>query len=163
MPPNDLFLTIARKRELIEAMAKEENFYLKLRNKMKKWLDGKDGGEHQWSQYLLWAPDLFYLLWKLSLDENVPTKEKVKLAAVLAYFISPLDLIPEAILGPGAYVDDIALTAYVLNSLLNHVDANLVRKYWMGEEDALEVIQKVIMAADKMVGKGLWQKLKGMA
>ena len=140
---------------------KEQNFYLKLRTKMQKWLEGKAGEENQWSQYLLWAPDLFYLLWKLSQDENVPKKEKLKLLAVLAYFISPFDLIPEAILGPAAFVDDIALTAYVLNSLMNHVDAELVRKYWMGDDDALEVIQKILMTADKMVGKGLWQKLKG--
>lgn len=140
---------------------KEHNYYLKLRTKMQKWLKGKEGEQHQWSQYLLWAPDMFYLLWKLSMDENVPKKEKFKLLAVLAYFISPLDLIPEAFLGPAAYVDDIALTAYVLNNLLNHVDNDLVRKYWMGEDDALEVIQKVLMVADKMVGKGLWQKLKG--
>jgi uncharacterized membrane protein YkvA (DUF1232 family) len=140
---------------------KEHTYYLKLRTKMQKWLEGKDGKENQWSQYLLWAPDLFYMLWKLSMDENVPKKEKLKLLAVLAYFISPLDLIPEAILGPAAFADDIALTAYVLNSLMNHVDADLVRKYWMGEDDALEVIQKILMVADKMVGKGLWQKLKG--
>lgn len=140
---------------------KEENYYLKLRTKMEKWLEGKEGAEHKYSQYLLWAPDLFYLLWKLSTDENVPTKEKVKIVAALAYFISPIDLIPEAILGPVAFADDIALTAYILNNLLNHVDEELVRKYWMGDDDVLEVIKKVLMVADKMVGKGLWQKLKG--
>lgn len=140
---------------------KEENYYLKLRTKMKKWIEGEEGSEHKYSQYLLWAPDLFYLLWKLSTDPNVPTKEKVKIIAVLTYFISPLDLIPEAFLGPAAFADDIALTAYILNSLLNHVDEDLVRKHWMGDDDVLDVIRKVLMAADKMVGKGLWQKLKG--
>ena len=139
---------------------KNENYYLKLRCKIKKWLESRQGSKHKWSSYLLLAPDLFYLLWKLSTDENVPAGEKMKLVAVLAYFISPFDLIPEAILGPAAYVDDIVLAAYVLNSLLTHVDEDLVRKYWLGDEDVLGVIKKILRMADKMVGAGLLRKLK---
>jgi len=139
---------------------KEVDFYVKLRHKIKQWLDSKSGKSNQWARYLIWAPDLFHLLWKLSLDENVPKKEKVKLVAALAYFISPIDLIPEAIFGPVAFTDDIALTAYVLNGLVNNISPDIVRKHWAGEEDVLEVIKKILMVADKMIGKGLWNKLK---
>jgi len=139
---------------------KEVDFYVKLRHKIKQWLDSKSGKSNQWARYLIWAPDLFHLLWKLSLDENVPKKEKVKLVAALAYFISPIDLIPEAIFGPVAFTDDIALTAYVLNGLVNNISPDIVRKHWAGEEDVLEVIKKILMVTDKMIGKGLWNKLK---
>ncbi len=139
---------------------KEADFYVKLRHKIIHWLDSKSGKSSQWARYLIWAPDLFHLLWKLSFDENVPNKEKVKLVAALAYFISPIDLIPEAIFGPVAFTDDIALAAYVLNGLVNHVDPEIIRKYWAGDEDVLLVIKKILLAADRMVGQGLWNKLK---
>ncbi len=139
---------------------KESSFYLKLRTRLMKWLGSKEGQANQWSRYLIWAPDLFYLLWKLTLDSNVNKNDKVKLLAALAYFISPVDFIPEALFGPVAFTDDIALTAWVLNSFINKTDPEIIKKYWVGDEDVLQVIQKIIAAADKMVGKGLWDKLK---
>ena len=140
---------------------REEDFYQKLRTKLKKWLAGQEGSQHRWADYLLWAPDLFYLMWKLSTDDRVSQKSKLKLLAAIAYFISPLDLIPEAIFGPGAYVDDIALAAWVLNSLLSETDPQVIRDHWPGEEDVLEVIKKILDVADRMVGSGVWRKLKG--
>ncbi len=47
----------------------------------------------------MFAPDLLHLLCKLTIDEDVPVKERAKLAAAIAYFISPIDLVPEAIVG----------------------------------------------------------------
>ena len=140
---------------------RQQDFYQKLRTKLRKWVESKEGTSHKWAEYLMFAPDLFHLLCKLSIDERVPSKEKAKLVIVLAYFISPLDIIPEAILGPAGYVDDIALSAYVLNGLLNHTDPALLQEHWAGEEDVLDVIKKILHVADTMVGKGLWNKLKG--
>jgi uncharacterized membrane protein YkvA (DUF1232 family) len=70
--------------------------------------------------------------------------------------------VPEAILGPVAYVDDIALAAYVLNSIINNSGPDIVRKHWVGDEDVLEVIRAILKIADQMIGSGLWDKLKGM-
>ncbi len=142
-------------------MNKEAGFYKKLRNKLQAWLDSKDGQNNEWSKYLIWAPDLFYLMWKLSQDERVPKSEKVKLLAALAYFISPIDLLPEAIFGPAAFTDDIALAAYVLNGLVNYTDPEIIHEHWPGDDDVLEVIQRILNTADRMLGKGLWNKLKG--
>jgi hypothetical protein len=66
----------------------ESDFYRDLRSKMRAWLQTKDASTSRWAGYLIWAPDLFYLLYKLSTDEGVPTKEKAKLAGAIAYFIS---------------------------------------------------------------------------
>lgn len=142
--------------------AKEQDFYQKLRDKMRHWLNSKAAKVSRWSEYLLWAPDLFHLLCKLAADKDVPAKEKAKLAVAITYFISPIDFIPEAFLGPVAYVDDIALTAFVLNTLLNKIEPEVVRRHWAGEEDVLVVIKKIIAAADAMLGSGLWKKLKMM-
>ena len=141
----------------------EENrdFYKNLRSRMKVWIESKEGMNHRWAEYLMFAPDLFHLLYRLSLDKDVPVKEKAKLAGAIAYFLSPVDLISEALTGPVGYVDDIAIAAYVINSVVNNSNPDVVKKHWAGEKDVLEVIQAILRAADKMVGKRLWKKLKG--
>lgn len=140
----------------------QSDFYRNLRDKIRKWAQSKEGSTNKWVEYLLCAPDLLHVLCKLSIDRDVPVKEKAKLAGAIAYFISPIDLIPEAIVGPVGYVDDIALAAYVLNSIITNTNPEVVKKHWAGERDVLEVIKEILKVADEMVGSGLWKKLKKM-
>ena len=42
-----------------------------------------------------------------------------------------MDLVPEAIVGPIGYVDDIALAAYVLNSIVNNASPEVVQRHWV--------------------------------
>lgn len=144
-------------------VSKENDFYQKLRRRMRKYLQSPQGKSSQWAEFLMFAPDLFHLLCRLMMEPEVPAKDKAKLAAVIAYFISPLDLIPEAILGPFGYIDDIALAAYALNSVINKTNPEVVKRHWAGEEDVIKVIQNILAVADKMVGSGLWKKLKRIA
>ncbi len=140
----------------------DTGYYQELRNKFKSWIQTKEGRDHKWSEYLLAAPDLFHLLCKLSIDKDVPVKEKAKLAGVIAYFVSPIDLVPEAIVGPIGYIDDISLAAYVLNQIVNNTDPEVIKRHWAGEGDVLELIQRILERADEMIGSGLWTKLKNM-
>ena len=138
--------------------SEKADFYQNLRTKIKKWVDKNP--EYQWSEILLLAPDLFHLLCKLAADKDVPVSEKAKLAGVIAYFISPVDLVPEVLLGPVGYLDDIALAAYVLNSIINKTDPQIIRRHWAGQEDILMTIKNILAVADEMVGSGLMKKLK---
>jgi len=139
---------------------KNSDFYRRLRGQIRDFLSSDNGKTSQWSEYLLLAPDLFHLMWKLSADPDVSSKDKVKLAGALAYFISPIDLIPEALVGPIGYVDDVALAAYVLNGIVNHTDPEVLRRHWAGDDDVLVAIRRVLAVADRMVGAGVWNKLK---
>ena len=139
---------------------KEKDFYHKLRRKIKDWSEREENRSYRWAKWLLLAPDLFHLLIRLTADPDVPMKEKAKLAAVIAYFISPVDLLPELILGPTGFLDDIVLTAYALNAIINNIDADIVQKHWAGEEDIIVVIQNVLCLADRMIGSGLFKRLK---
>lgn len=139
-----------------------EDFYQTLRRRIRAWLEGKGAG-YKYADLLLVGPDLFHLLCRLAVDPKVPVTEKAKLAATIAYFVSPLDLVPEALAGPVGYVDDIALTAYVLNALLKSTGADVLRKHWAGEGDVLGVIQRVLDAADGALASGLWSRLKALA
>ena len=139
---------------------RKRDFYQQLREQIRAWLQSDEGRSNRWAEYLLSAPDLFHLMWKLSADPDVPAKDKVKLAGALAYFISPIDLIPEAVLGPIGYVDDIALAALVLNGIVNHTSPEVLARHWAGDQDVLVAIKGIIAAADEMVGSGVWRKLK---
>lgn len=142
-------------------MSKEsEDFYQRLRRRMHEWLESPEGRDHQWAEYLMFAPDLFHLLCKLSVDPDVGKADKGKLVAAIAYFISPIDLIPEAIVGPAGYLDDIALAAYVLHGMINHTDPEVLRRHWAGSDDVLVVIRKVLASADKMMSVKVLDKLK---
>jgi uncharacterized membrane protein YkvA (DUF1232 family) len=137
---------------------KQHDFYVNLRRKIEDYLNKKNS---KYTEYLLLAPDLFHLLVKLSLDPRVPSDKKAKFIAVIAYFISPLDLLPEFLLGPIGYLDDIALSAYVINQYINETDPQIVRELWAGDQDVLTSVKNIVIAADKMIGSGLWKKLRG--
>lgn len=139
---------------------KQLDFYQKLRNEVKQWVNKNVDKDNKWSDYILLAPDIFHLLCKLSIDGEVPTVKKIKLVAGIAYFISPIDLLPEGIIGPIGYLDDIAVSAYILNDLINEIDPKIVRKHWAGESDILDIIKTILVNADKMIGGKLWQKIK---
>jgi len=139
-------------------MNKEQNdFYKKMRRQISSYLQKKN---FKYSDVLLLAPDFFHLLIKLSLDERVPRDKKIKLVAAIAYFISPIDLLPEMFLGPIGYMDDIAVAAYVLNDFVNTGDMDILYEHWAGQGDVLANVQNVLTVADKYLGQGLWNRLK---
>lgn len=136
------------------------DFYQKLRKDVKHWVSKNVDKDSKWSEYILIAPDIFHLLCKLSVEKNVPASKKIKLVGAIAYFISPIDLMPEGLIGPIGYLDDIALAAYVLNDLINEIDPQIIRKHWAGEKDILDLIKTILANADKMIGGKMWQKIR---
>ena len=126
-------------------MVKELDFYQELRIKIENWLKKKGNKSNKFAGYIMLAPDLFHLLVKLSLDKDVPKSEKAKLAIAVAYFISPIDLIPEAIIGPLGFLDDISLAAFVLNSIINKTDPEIIKKHWAGDKDILDLIKEILL------------------
>ena len=142
---------------------KQKDYYLQLRDKVNQWFE-KDGGDKpEYANYILLVPDFFYLLVKLTLDDRIPAIDKAKFAGVIAYFFSPIDVLPEALIGPLGYLDDLILTCYVLNLYINQEEeANkaVVMELWPGDQDVLITIQSVLQKADQWAGSGLLNKLK---
>lgn len=141
-------------------MTKEEDFYKKIRVDVSKWIKDNISEKKYWSDFILLAPDIFHLLFKLSTDSEFPKDKKVKLLALIAYFISPIDLMPELLLGPIGFLDDVVASAYVLNDLINNTNPQLVKKHWAGERDILFIIKNIIANADHLVGDKILSKLK---
>ncbi|MGM0446492.1 MAG: YkvA family protein [Bacillota bacterium] len=140
-------------------MENKMDFYNELRNKIKNNM-GKISENDKLPEVLLFAPDIFYLLINLLKDPEVPKAKKVKLGVVVAYFITPFDLLPEALIGFFGYIDDIALSAFVLNDLVNGINPEIIKRHWPGEDNILDVIQKILNDYDKFINKNVINRLK---
>ena len=139
---------------------RDRDFYHKLRTRINAWAGRDENRSYPWIQWILVAPDLFHLLVRLADDPDVPIKEKTRLLAVIAYFLAPVDLLPEIVMGPTGFLDDVVLAAYFINGILNKTDGDVLQRHWAGEEDVLKTIRKILDSADRMLGSGLFHRLK---
>lgn len=139
--------------------SRETEFYRKLRRTVKIWAGGEQSKANRYADFILASPDLFMLMTRLSRDDRVSQANRTKVARAVAYFINPLDLVPELILGPAGLVDDIALTGYVLHDLLESTDPAIVREHWEGSADILDLLRQILAAADTMLGGPVWRRI----
>ena len=125
---------------------REKRFYDKLRNKVSKYC-----GTH--SDIVLLAPDIFMLLVRLMKDNRVSAKQKLIVSSVIAYFISPIDIIPEALLGPFGYTDDIIIAVMVMNKIINETKEEVIVENWSGKGNILALIQNILTISNSIFGK----------
>jgi len=138
---------------------RRRDFYESIRQELEQWTRGA-GDDHEYERYILLAPDLFSLLDRLSREDDMPPEHKADIDAALSYFMSSMDIVPEGIVGPPGYVDDIAVSAYVVRRLLESVDADVVRRNWSGDEDLEEVVENILEFARYSMGIETWEQVK---
>jgi uncharacterized membrane protein YkvA (DUF1232 family) len=138
-----------------------QRYYDRIRQRIQNFLRARARMDKS-AEYLLLAPDVFMLLWRLVNDARVNAKNKLLLGSGIAYFIFPLDIMPEALIGPLGYLDDLVFAVYLLNKILSDTDAEVLRQHWSGSEDVLATITNVLNAADNLVGKDLVGRLKNI-
>ncbi len=109
---------------------------------------------------LLLVPDVFILLVRLALDKNVPGSTRALIGGALAYFILPVDLLPEALLGGAGFMEDLVLAAAVLAQAFGGDLEPYARKHWSGSEDLRVVLQDVTETAQSLLGQNLYDKLR---
>ncbi|MFB6232440.1 MAG: YkvA family protein [Salinibacter sp.] len=138
---------------------RRRDFYESIRQELEQWMRGA-GDDHEYERYILLAPDLFYLLDRLSREDDLPPEHEADVDAALSYFMSSMDIVPEGIVGPPGYVDDIAVSAHVVRRLLESVDADVVRRNWSGDEDLEEVVENILEFARYSMGTDTWEQVK---
>lgn len=140
--------------------ARATRFYDRIRTRIQQYVDRKGSVIGKTADFLLLVPDVFILLWRLLRDSRVSGKNKVLLGSAVAYYVFPFDLIPEALVGPIGYLDDLIFGVYVLNRMVKDTDASILREHWPGTEDVLQTIQRVMSAADELVSKEVIARIK---
>ncbi|PIE33674.1 hypothetical protein CSA56_11215 [candidate division KSB3 bacterium] len=93
--------------------------------------------------YLFLLPDLVRLMANLLADHRVFLFDKIFVAGVLLYVISPIDLFPEALTGPFGLVEDLFLALMMLYRLLgNPYNSAAIEELWKGDPKMLLRIQR---------------------
>jgi uncharacterized membrane protein YkvA (DUF1232 family) len=164
MSAADLELEMTESSDAMGPVSKDraDRFYDRVRRSIASYLEKKGKAAGKAGDFLLLVPDIFILLWRLANDGRVAGKHKVLLVSGLAYFLFPFDLMPEALMGPMGYMDDLVFGVYILNRMVGDTDASILRQHWSGSGDLLETIQKVLNAADGLVGGDFLKKIKKM-
>jgi uncharacterized membrane protein YkvA (DUF1232 family) len=139
-----------------------ERYYDRVRERIHSWLQGHGRVAEKTGDFLLLVPDVFLLLWRLVNDARVNGRNKVLLGSGIVYFVFPFDLIPEALVGPIGYLDDLVFAVYILNKMLTDTDPAILREHWSGHEDILESIRKVLSSADSLFATNVLGRLKRM-
>ena len=111
---------------------------------------GKYKGD--FDKIILYVPEFFKLLSDILSADDLVSEDRLKICAVLGYFVAPYDVIPEDIYGPVGYIDDLYLCSFLLMQLKFRY-GNVLEKFWFLEEDMYEVLEKTYEASRKEMEK----------
>jgi len=91
------------------------------------------------------VPDVLRLLRSLIGDPSAPLDVRVVLVGLVAWIISPIDLIPEFIpvLGP---IDDIVVAVIAMRFVRRRMGIEDLRRRWSGSPDGFALLVRVIGA-----------------
>jgi uncharacterized membrane protein YkvA (DUF1232 family) len=84
-------------------------------------------------------PDVLRLLPRLARDASLPRGVRLRLALLLAYLASPIDLVPDFIPVIG-YADDAIIVTAVLRSVVRHAGLPAVKRHWPGTDDGFTAL-----------------------
>ena len=90
-------------------------------------------------------PDVIRLLRSLIGDRSAPPDVRLVLVGLLAWILSPIDLIPEFIpvLGP---IDDVVVAVVAMRYVRRRVGVEDLRRRWTGTDDGFALLLRVIGA-----------------
>lgn len=101
-----------------------------------------------------------FLLFNLLKSGDINLKEKAMIIGTLGYFILPVDLLPDAIVGVGYADDAAALTAAVTalascitEDIQNESKEQLRKIFGEFDEKTLDSVTKIIQGANKYINK----------
>jgi uncharacterized membrane protein YkvA (DUF1232 family) len=89
------------------------------------------------------APDVLRLLRSVIADRSVPIDVRLVMLGLLAWIVSPIDLIPEFIpvLGP---IDDIVVAVVAMRYMRRRLGVADLRRRWVGTEAGFGLLLRVI-------------------
>jgi len=89
------------------------------------------------------VPDLLRLVRDLIVDRSVPLRVRIVLVGLLAWLVSPIDLIPEfiPILGP---LDDLIVSVIVLRYVRRRLGDIELRRRWRGTPQSYDLLEAIL-------------------
>ncbi len=141
----------------------DRRFLFSLSREIDAWLDEGTEDSPETRFFVRHAPDIFRLLCRLSFDPEVAPKERARLFWARVYFINSVDVLPEVAHGPAGYVDDVAVSAHVIDGVAREGSGDtLISRHWGGDGEIAEIISEILCGAERLLGKGRWDLLRRM-
>jgi uncharacterized membrane protein YkvA (DUF1232 family) len=142
------------KTDLVALVENIDSVYLDIRKRI---IAIEDQYDSELIEYLLLLPDLLVYLIKFAASNKVPMAMKFKLLLTIYYIVSPIDVIPEGILGPLGYIDDtyLALKYIVDNIFTSDLSRELIVELWPGKLSAINNLTDTYTHLMKFLGSPL--------
>ncbi|WP_233492205.1 YkvA family protein [Blastococcus sp. TF02A-30] len=87
-------------------------------------------------------PDLVRLVRRLAADRSLPRGLRLRLWVLLAYLLSPLDLVPDVVPVLG-YADDVVVVAWALRAVVRRAGGDALARHWPGSPAGLAVVTRL--------------------
>jgi uncharacterized membrane protein YkvA (DUF1232 family) len=88
-------------------------------------------------------PDVVRLVRRLAADPSLPRGVRVRLWALLAYLLSPIDLVPDFLPVIG-YADDVVVVVWTLRSVVRRAGPDALERHWPGSAAGLTVVSRLV-------------------
>jgi uncharacterized membrane protein YkvA (DUF1232 family) len=88
------------------------------------------------------GPDIVRLISRLARDASLPRGLRTRLWLLLAYLVTPIDLVPDFIPVIG-YADDAIIIVATLRSVVRRAGAEPIGRHWPGSADGLAVVHRL--------------------
>ena len=87
-------------------------------------------------------PDVVRLVRRLAADRDLPRGVRVRLWVLLAYLLSPIDLVPDFLPVIG-YADDVVVVAWALRAVVRRAGSDALERNWPGTPAGLAVVTRL--------------------
>jgi uncharacterized membrane protein YkvA (DUF1232 family) len=87
-------------------------------------------------------PDVLRLVRRLAADRALPRGVRARLWLLLAYLLSPVDLVPDVVPVVG-YADDVVVVAWALRSVVRRAGREALERHWPGGPAGLAVVHRL--------------------
>lgn len=99
---------------------------------LRRFVAGYEGAR---ARAVVLAPEVFTFFARLLVDPRLGRDARHVVTSVLAYFVAPDDVMPEAELGPLGVLDDLYAAAYAYRTLRRELPMEMLRDAWEGDDD----------------------------
>ena len=93
----------------------------------------------EYASFIDCGPNLFKLLCDI-LDRDIKQEIRRDICGAIAYYVVPMDVIPEQIYGPYGYIDDIFMSVYALRQVADEYGYEFIQEVWEYDSDIKEVM-----------------------
>lgn len=87
-------------------------------------------------------PDLVRLVRRLAADRTLAPGVRLRLWLLLAYLLSPIDLVPDVVPLLG-HADDVVIVAWTLRSVVRRAGPEALTRHWPGEPRGLALVRRL--------------------